>query len=166
MDVAIAEAEPQRLRFVLGTEAGMVTAIVRGLRERLNQHPEAGVEIEIIFPVASEAIATTTHVELPIIPGVSGGEGCSTAGGCATCPYMKMNSLDALFDLLEKLPEAGRGLTPAARAELAAFEPRKYQEHIDGHTLAELGSEPILHMRAFQGSGRLPDDLVADMRAR
>ncbi|MEB2322448.1 MAG: hypothetical protein OZ921_08040, partial [Sorangiineae bacterium] len=31
------------------------------------------------------------------------GEGCSTAGGCATCPYMKMNSLDALLALLERL---------------------------------------------------------------
>ena len=34
----------------------------------------------------------------PGVPGVAGGEGCSTAGGCANCPYMKMNDLDALLE--------------------------------------------------------------------
>ena len=65
---------------------------------------------EIIFPVASEAVMATNDDDdnnnrhdtgMSVVPGVAGGEGCSTAGGCATCPYMKMNSLDALIDLLE-----------------------------------------------------------------
>lgn len=41
------------------------------------------------------------QVELPtglsVVPGPAGGEGCSLQGGCASCPYMKMNSLQALM---------------------------------------------------------------------
>lgn len=163
LDGALAEAgvdgEPETLRFVLGTEAGMVTAIARAIRTQLAEHPDAGVTVEIIFPVAAEAIATTDDAALPIVPGVSGGEGCSTAGGCATCPYMKMNSYDALVDLLERLGSPGD-------ERLSAFEPEKYAETIAGQTVAELGTQPILHMRGFQRSGRLSDELVADMRAR
>lgn len=33
---------------------------------------------------------------LSVVPGPAGGEGCSLEGGCASCPYMKMNSLQAL----------------------------------------------------------------------
>lgn len=163
VDQALAQAphQPERLRFVLGTEAGMVTAIVRGLRQRLARDPH--VEVEIIFPVASEAIAVTGERALPILPGVAGGEGCSPMGGCATCPFMKMNSLDALFELLERLPLAGQR---GDRAELAAFEPEHYAERIAGKSIAELGCEPILHMRGFQQSGRLSDALIADMHAR
>jgi quinolinate synthase len=50
---------------------------------------------------------TSTHLtraaqaELPgglsVVPGPAGGEGCSLEGGCASCPYMKMNSLAALM---------------------------------------------------------------------
>src|SRR5690606_22690304 len=77
----------RRLRFVLGTEAGMITSIVRKVQATLKGAP--GVEVEIIFPVAAEAVARTDDAELGVVPGVAGGEGCSTAGGCATCPYMK-----------------------------------------------------------------------------
>ncbi len=160
VDEAVARGSTERLRFVLGTEAGMVTAIVRGLRDRLARDPQ--LEVEIIFPVASEAIATTQDDALRVIPGIAGGEGCSTAGGCATCPFMKMNSLDALFDLLERLPPAG----DAVPRELAAFEPETYRETIAGQSIASLGTLPILHMRGFQASGRLPEALVADMHAR
>jgi len=163
---SLSSAAPRRLRFVLGTEAGMVTAIVRALRERLAAAAKpSAVEIEIIFPVAAEAVSTTDDPALPIVPGVTGGEGCSTAGGCATCPYMKMNSLDALCDLLERLPTQD---TPLAelRERLGGFEPEKYAEEIDGRSVAELGTEPILHMRGFQRDGQLPAELVADMRGR
>jgi quinolinate synthase len=156
----------RRLRFVLGTEAGMVTAIVRSLREHLRKAGEdPGVEVEIIFPVAAEAIATTNDVSLPIIPGVAGGDGCSTAGGCATCPYMKMNSLDALCDLLERLPSKDSEREDVHR-ELVSFEPRKYTQMIGGKSIAALGTEPILYMRGFSRTGKLPDALVADMRSR
>ena len=57
--------------------------------------------IEIIFPVAEEAVSQTDSKEMPIVPGVAAGEGCSTAGGCANCPFMKMNDLDALVDGLD-----------------------------------------------------------------
>jgi quinolinate synthase len=178
LDAALAEPpaegeEPRRLRFVLGTEAGMVTAIVRGIRERLGAAAESlgrdpRVEVEIIFPVAAEALASTGEAELPLVPGVSGGEGCSTAGGCATCPYMKMNTLDALMDLLARLPEAAGVEDPRAAVpgELGGFEPETYAEQIAGRSVASLGTEPILHMRGFQRSGKLPDALVTDMRGR
>ncbi|MFO7566463.1 MAG: quinolinate synthase NadA [Enhygromyxa sp.] len=162
VDAAIARhtaKKSERLRFVLGTEAGMVTSIVRAIRERLAEHgSDHEVEVEIIFPVAAEAVATTQDQALPIIPGVAGGEGCSTAGGCATCPFMKMNSLDALCDLLERLPAQG--------SELASFEPEKYRESIAGQTIASLGTKPILHMREFQRSKALSQELLADVRSR
>ncbi len=37
------------------------------------------------------------QVELPtglsVVPGPAAGEGCNVTGGCASCPFMKMNSL-------------------------------------------------------------------------
>ncbi|MCC6526368.1 MAG: quinolinate synthase NadA [Polyangiaceae bacterium] len=149
-----------RLRFVLGTEAGMITAIVRRVQATLRAAAERTpdtLEVEIVFPVAAEAVLATGERELPIVPGVAGGEGCSPAGGCATCPYMKMNSLEALFDVLGRLDRP---------ATLAAFAPRVYRELVAGRSAAELGSEPILHMRAFQHDGVLPDALVRDVVAR
>jgi len=153
---AAAVERPAELRFVLGTEAGMVTAIVHQIRGMLRQHPQLAAEI--IFPAASEALAITGDHTLPVVPGVAGGEGCSTAGGCATCPYMKMNSLDALLDLLDRLDR------PAA--ELAAYEPRKYLDTIEGRTIAELGVLPILHMRGLQRAGVLPAELLRDIQGR
>jgi len=154
---AAEERRARRLSFVLGTEAGMITSIVRSVQKTLFDHPE--LEVEIIFPVASEAIAHTPDQELAIVPGVAGGEGCSTAGGCATCPYMKMNSLDALLSLLRRID-----VVPGAT--LAVYEPKQYTELVTGRTAADLGGEPILHMRDFQRSGRLPDTLVQDVVTR
>ncbi|HEY0133667.1 MAG TPA: quinolinate synthase NadA [Nannocystis sp.] len=153
--VKAAPAGPGHLQFVLGTEAGMVTAIVHAVREQLAARPE--LTVEIVFPVAEGAVLATGDAELPLVPGVAGGEGCSTAGGCATCPYMKMNSLDALMAVLERLQ------TPAA---LSAHAPRVYREQIGGQTVAQLGELPIRHMRDFQKSGHLPPALVEDMRTR
>ncbi|MEM9877391.1 MAG: quinolinate synthase NadA, partial [Myxococcota bacterium] len=147
-----------RLRFVLGTEAGMITAIVRAVQRQLALR-EADLEVEIIFPVASEAVARTADAELAIVPGVAGGEGCSTAGGCATCPFMKMNSLDALLDLLGRtVDEPTDNLRP--------FFPRQYTMRIGGRTAADIGGEPILHMRHFQREGVLPPTLLEDIAGR
>jgi quinolinate synthase len=157
VDRAVVARQPRRLRFVLGTETGMVTSIVRRVRKAIADVPE--IEVEIIFPVASEAIARTDDSELSIVPGVAAGEGCSVAGGCATCPYMKLNSLDALSGVLERVE-----VVPGVH--LAAFEPKKYGERIGGRSAADLGGEPILHMRAFQQTKRLPDALVADVEMR
>lgn len=158
VEAAIAAGERGRLRFVLGTEAGMITSIVNDVRKLLRANEGSSVEVEIIFPVASEAIAEAPGSELAIVPGVSGGEGCSTAGGCATCPFMKMNSLDALLALVRKVGVADDDLAP--------YEPHKYTELVQGRTAADLGGEPILHMRAFSRAGRLPDALVSDVVTR
>jgi len=162
VDEAIAGGEHHNLRFILGTEAGMITPIVRQVREKLQDYAsEGGPELsaEIIFPVASEAVAQDAQSGLGVVPGVAGGEGCSTAGGCATCPYMKMNSLHALLGLLERVE-----VEP--RSNLVPFEPRKYVQEIRGRTAADLGGEPILHMRAFQRAGELSEALVSDVLTR
>ena len=162
VDEAIARGNQTNLRFILGTEAGMITPIVRQVQAKLRDHASEGggdLSAEIIFPVASEAIAQDAESGLGVVPGVAGGEGCSTAGGCATCPYMKMNSLHALLGLLERVGvESSSNLVP--------FEPRKYVQQIRGRTAADLGGEPILHMRAFQQSGELPESLVDDVLSR
>jgi quinolinate synthase len=162
VDQGIARGEGGELRFILGTEAGMITPIVRQVQEKLRDYASEGgpsISAEIIFPVASEAVAQEPESGLGIVPGVAAGEGCSTAGGCATCPYMKMNSLRALIALLERLDtEPSSNLVP--------FEPRKYVQEIAGRAAADLGGEPILHMRAFQREGRLPDALIDDVLTR
>ena len=71
---------------------------------------------------------------------------------------MKMNSLEALLDVLARVPEGP--------VRLARFAPQKYGEIVDGRTVAALGELPIRHMREFQRARRLPDALVADIRAR
>ena len=158
VDAAVGAGEGGTLSFVLGTEAGMVSSIVRSLRQRLQAAGDSAPAVEIIFPVASEAVAIdTSDAEMPLIPGVAGGEGCSVAGGCATCPYMKMNTLDATFDVLER---------SADRQGLVAYEPEKYEEQIDGQSVAKLGGVPILHMRGFQLAKVLPGELIEDMRTR
>jgi quinolinate synthase len=162
VDEAIAKGNRTNLRFILGTEAGMITPIVRQVQTKLRDYASEGgarLSAEIIFPVASEAIAQDAQSGLGIVPGVAGGEGCSTAGGCATCPYMKMNSLHALLGLLERLD-----VEP--RSNLVPFEPRKYIQEIRGRTAADLGGEPILHMRSFQRTGELSEPLVTDVLSR
>jgi quinolinate synthase len=162
VDEAIANGDHTNLRFILGTEAGMITPIVRQVQAKLRDHASedgADLSAEIVFPVAPEAIAQDDASGLSIMPGVAGGEGCSTAGGCATCPYMKMNSLHALIGLLERVDvEPSSNLVP--------FEPRKYAQEIRGRTVADLGGEPILHMRGFQRTGELPEPLVNDVLSR
>jgi len=155
---AVERPGPSRLRVVLGTEAGMITPIVRRVQEALRAHHRRDVEVEIVFPVAAESVARADDPTLGIVPGVAAGEGCSTAGGCATCPYMKMNNLDALLSVAAAIG------TPA-EAALADHRPRVASGTLDGRSIAELGSEPILHMRAFAKSGRLPDALVAQIAA-
>jgi quinolinate synthase len=162
---AVQASEPARLRFVLGTEAGMITSVVRDVQSILGQHRDRGgsqIEAEIIFPVASEAVAASNDA-LGIVPGVAGGEGCSVAGGCATCPFMKMNSLDALFDVLD-----GIDTDPLS---LVRHRPAQYGEPIvasggERVTIADLGGQTILAMRSFQRTGRLPDALVSDVLGR
>jgi quinolinate synthase len=154
---AASAGESGVLQFVLGTEAGMITSIVRRAQAVLRESPEERVRdlaVEIVFPVADEAIASTSDPELQIVPGVSGGEGCSAYGGCATCQYMKMNSLEALFELLERID-----VTPPET--LSGYEPYRYNETIEGHDVAALGRESILYMVDYQRDKRLPEALLA-----
>ena len=51
-------------------------------------------------------------------------------------------------------------------ALLEAYKPRAYTETVNGRSMAQAGCEPILHMRDFQSSGRLPDSLVQDIASR
>lgn len=149
------------LDVVLGTEAGMITSIVRGVQEILkaraiqantDEHEDS---CRIIFPVANDAIAQTgeaqTDNSLAIVPGVMAGDGCSTEGGCATCPYMKMNSLDALMDVLKQISRED--------PQLVTFEPKRYLSSTAG-SVAELGTKSILAMRQFGLLKRLPSDLI------
>lgn len=150
-------AEIRRLKFILGTEAGMVTSIVKSVQGILAEASCNNVQAEIVFPVASEAV---TRVEgdndLAVVPGVSGGEGCSTAGGCATCPFMKMNDLDALNDVVDMVIENEQELKLKSH-----LPPNRLQgKTIDGVDAIDLGSEPILFMRHFMQNKSLPDQLV------
>jgi len=157
VDQAVARPGPSVVPVVLGTEAGMVTSIVRKVQERLVAAGRNDVEVEIIFPVASDAVTAVDGDPLGLVPGVRGFEGCTVAGGCATCPYMKMNTLDALFEVIERSDQPD---------QLRGFVPRAYTETIAGRTAADLGSEPILHMRHFQTHGQLPPSLIDDVTGR
>jgi len=96
------------LQFVLGTESGMVTAIVAAVRRLLasgkSSSGGAQIKVEIVFPVSSDSMTITSpnssvtmgDIILPVIPGVASGEGCSIHGGCASCPYMKVSLFFAL----------------------------------------------------------------------
>jgi quinolinate synthase len=169
---ALAKPHAETLRVVLGTEAGMATAVVLKVQAMLREAGRDDVAVEIIFPVSPDAIATdaqagsqlggaaATAAGLTVLPGPAGGEGCSLEGGCASCPYMKMNSLAALMRV------AGLVGDPAGEALLGAQAPRAYAERVGGRTMAQAGCVPILHMRGFQRGGQLPEELVADVRAR
>lgn len=52
----------ERLQFVLGTESGMVTSIVRTVQRLLREAQRADIEVEIVFPVSAEAITTEAQV--------------------------------------------------------------------------------------------------------
>ena len=134
----------------------MITSIVRKVQQQLKDANRSDIEVEIIFPVAAEAFAEDD--QFGIVPGVQGGEGCSTAGGCATCPYMKMNSLDTLHNTIELIIQND--------VVLPKYEPKKYTQIINGKSAAELGGEPILFMRHFQKHGTFPNRLVEQITNR
>jgi quinolinate synthase len=137
------------------------------VQAELRRDPARGTQVEIVFPVAADAVAPgdAGDAELAVVPGVQGGEGCSTAGGCATCPYMKMNSLDALLDVA-RLVIAGAGGPQRRGRSLAQFEPQVYGGTLNGHSTTAVGSAPILHMRALMAAGRLSDAFQQDVLTR
>jgi quinolinate synthase len=165
VEEAAKNGSTDRLKFILGTEAGMVTSIVKSVQDILAAH-QSEVEAEIIFPVASEAVMAVdesdhnNHSNLSLVPGVAGGEGCSTAGGCATCPFMKMNDLDALQDIIDMVEQ---GMEVKLRGHLPPQ--RLAGKQINNVSALELGIEPILHMRALMKDKVLPDELIQKVRA-
>jgi len=145
-----------RLQFILGTEAGMVTAVVTAVQDILKK-TGGNVEAEIIFPVASEAVMGDAESELGVVPGAGGGEGCSSAGGCATCPFMKMNDLDAVQDIIDMVGSGG------SEVILKSHLPpdRLRGKTIDGISATELGVEPIMFMRDYMTNKKLSEALLA-----
>ncbi|GLC33159.1 hypothetical protein PLESTM_000031000 [Pleodorina starrii] len=170
VSTALAQPSPERLQFVLGTEAGMITSIVRKVQAMLRKAGRGDVEVEIVFPVAPSAITTTRQqtssgtVQLPagleVMPGPASGEGCSLEGGCAACPYMKMNTLASLVRICSTVGTPGESL-------LSGYKPRTYsEERVEGKSLAAAGCVPILHMRHFQKNKAFSRELVADITSR
>jgi len=165
----------EKLQFVLGTESGMITSVVNAVQELLREE-ESQVQVEIVFPVSSEAITTESQTNSPlagagfeemsdisaVVPGAASGEGCSMEGGCASCPYMKINSLDALLSILSRVAKANS----SANSDLAKFAPRNYSETIGGRSFAEVGTVPILHMRHFQKHKEMSAELIQDIKTR
>lgn len=161
------------LQFVLGTESGMVTSIVAAVRKLLGSVDSSSgrgkVSVEIIFPVSSESVTTARSssvsqssggtgdlLGMSIIPGVASGEGCSIHGGCASCPYMKMNSLSSLLQVCQSLP--------GDTNKISAYEAGRFSlKTLSGKLIADVGCEPILHMRHFQATKRLPEKLIHQM---
>ena len=166
----------KRLKFILGTEAGMVTSIVKSVQDILDSNACQNVEAEIIFPVSSEAVmgvddddadaasSASGDSSLGVVPGVAGGEGCSTAGGCATCPFMKMNDLDAVHDVIDMIASAKSSDSSSSSTELQLSKHlppnRLAGKFIDGKDAIELGIEPIVYMREFMKEKRLSEELV------
>ena len=150
---AIRGNAPRRLRVILGTEVGLVTSLVQHIRARLQSCRELELSVEIVFPVASEAVAVTGNTELPVLPGVASGEGCSLEGGCATCPYMKMNHLDALLDVLSSFAQTGT-------SKLASYAPKRYEATLRGRSIVDWGTIPILAMRHYSKTKQLSEKLV------
>lgn len=148
----------ERLQFILGTEAGMVTSIVKNVQKILSSTGAGShVEAEIVFPVAKEAVMVDG--EGGIVPGASGDEGCGTGGGCATCPFMKMNDLDALLDLAEMVGDK------ETMTDLTGYHPpnRLEGKTWGGESAVELGIKPILHMRHLTREKKFDPELVIEV---
>ncbi|XP_074294663.1 quinolinate synthase, chloroplastic [Silene latifolia] len=159
------------LQFILGTESGMITAIVAAVRKMLtsekNTSQKADIKVEIVFPVSSDSVTNTKKssrdssnsagvddsLNLTVVPGVTSGEGCSIHGGCASCPYMKMNSLSALLRICKTIPDEGHMLSAYKAARFSS-------QMVSGRSVADVGCEPVLHMRHFQANRRLPEKLI------
>ncbi|KAK4264408.1 hypothetical protein QN277_025587 [Acacia crassicarpa] len=160
------------LQFVLGTESGMITSIVAAVRNLLEptklSSQGAKITVEIVFPVSSDSISRTSSsspsnpqpiigdIVLPVVPGVASGEGCSIHGGCASCPYMKMNSLDSLLKVCHHLADK--------EEELSEYKAERFTlQTPNGKSVADVGCEPILHMRNFQATKKLSEKLVGQI---
>jgi hypothetical protein len=127
---------------------------------------DPNAKIEIVFPVSEQAVAQTDSAEVPLVPGVKGGEGCSTAGGCANCPFMKMNDLDALLDVCEQIPAAEIGADRIPIAEGSQLEKLSARIPEGGKTACGTydlidGTIPISYMRHMMSEDGMNKELVS-----
>ncbi|CAH2070590.1 unnamed protein product [Thlaspi arvense] len=144
------------LQFVLGTESGMVTSIVAVIRSLLGSSANSKVKVEVVFPVSSDSMSKTSSSEgsnsikvgdlaLSVVPGVAGGEGCSIHGGCAS--------------FCHNLPDL--------QNVIGGFKAERFKRQTpQGKLIADVGCEPILHMRHFQANKELPEELVHHVLSR
>jgi quinolinate synthase len=139
--VAMAEPHTPKQQFVLGTEAGMAAAIVPAIQKAI----QGNLAVEIIFPVDQEAMTSTPSGSVPVTPGVEAGDGCSVAGSCASCKFMKMNTLEGLLYVLKQIDSADS-------VNLESFKPRRV-------VASELGFLPIMAMQEFQSLGKIGKSL-------
>lgn len=138
----------KNLKFVLGTESGMVTKIVDEIKKVICN---SNKQVEIIFPISSESFVRTNSLDNEIVPGVPSGEGCSATGGCATCQFMKMNSLDSLEKVMLSIENDDKNLS-------------KYlcTTQMKDHVL-RMSMTTINNMRSFQETGIIPINMTNDI---
>jgi len=142
-----AKTTDESFKVVLGTESGMITKLSQMIQKTLKEHGAKGQTVEVIFPVSSEAVTISKNKKLGIVPGVCGSEGCSTEGGCASCPYMKMNTIEGLLHVIEMLDEGNKP------EELKKYEVvNKIPANIVDKAL-----KPIFAMRYFQKNKKFPE---------
>lgn len=142
-----AKGSNDSFKVILGTESGMITKLAQLIQSTLKQYGGKNQTVEVIFPVASDAVTRSTDKNLGIVPGVCGTEGCSIDGGCASCPYMKMNTLDSLVNIVEMLEDESKA------DELKQYEVvNKIPESIVDKAL-----KPIFGMRYFQKNKVFPE---------
>lgn len=153
VDEAVAAASPRQLRVVLGTEVGLVTSLVHQVQQQLATAGRRDVSVEVVFPVAADAVFVSNDRQLPVIPGAASSEGCSLEGGCATCPYMKMNHIDALLDVLT-------AVAAQDYARLQGYEAKRPTSAPGVSTSMDLALRPIMAMQHFTKTRRLPETLA------
>ncbi|KAG4095207.1 hypothetical protein H8356DRAFT_492630 [Neocallimastix lanati (nom. inval.)] len=142
-----AKTTDESFKVVLGTESGMITKLSQTIQKTLKEHGGKNQSVEVIFPVSSEAVTVSSNKELGIVPGVRGSEGCSVDGGCASCPYMKMNNIDGLLHVIEMLSDGNK------TEELKNYEVKnKIPANIVDKAL-----KPIFAMRFFQQNKKFPE---------
>jgi len=141
------KASNESFKVVLGTESGMITKLSQTIQKTLKEHGGKNQSVEVIFPVSSEAVTVSSNKKLGIVPGVRGSEGCSVDGGCASCPYMKMNNIDGLLHVIEMLSDGNK------TEELKKYEVKnKIPANIVDKAL-----KPIFAMRFFQQNKKFPE---------
>ena len=69
---------------VLAMPHPAASLLVRGVQTASASAPDSS---------ASNGTSSLFPEGLAVVPGIASGEGCSAEGGCASCPYMKMNTL-------------------------------------------------------------------------